>query len=91
MGNDEAFRVVPGSFPQDGETMGQIGEDLFRLVFHGSIKNNALWDGTFSRPLNVLVVPKNKKTTLYSAYLLSWQQKQFGINIDFKLPIGKNV
>ena len=61
MGHDEAFRVVPGSFPQDGETRGQIGEDLLRLVFLGSIKNNALWDGTFNRPLNVLVVPKNKK------------------------------
>ena len=61
IGNDETFRVVPGSFPQDRETIGQIGEDLLRLVFHGSIKNNALWDGTFNCPFNVLVVPKNKK------------------------------
>ena len=41
--------------------MGQIREDLFRLVVHDLIKNNALWDGILSRPLKVLVVPKNKK------------------------------
>ena len=61
MGNDEAFCVVLGTSPQDGETMGQITEDFLRLIFHRPIPNNALWDGALMRPLDVLVVPKNKK------------------------------
>ena len=64
MGNDEAFRVVLGSSPQDGETMGQITEDFLRLIFHGPIPNNALRHGALTRPLDVLVVPKNKKQLL---------------------------
>ena len=88
MGNDDAFRVVPGSSPQDGETMGQITEDFLRLIFDGPIPKNALRHGALTRPLDVLVVPKNKKqlhifpSTIKS--LLSWH----GINIYFKLPIG---
>ena len=64
MGNDEAFRVVPGASPQDGETMGQITEHFLRLIFHGPIPNNALWNGALTRPPDVLVVPKNKKQLL---------------------------
>ena len=64
MRKDEAFRVVPGSSPQDGETMGQITEDFLRLIFHGPIANNALRHGALTRPLDVLVVPKNKKQLL---------------------------
>ena len=60
MGKNEAFRVVPGSSPQNGETMGQKNEDFLRLIFHG----HALWDGALTRPLDVLVVPKNKKQLL---------------------------
>ena len=62
---DEAFCVVPGTSPQDGETMGQITEDFLRLIFYGPIPNNALWDGALTRPLDVLVVPKNKKQLLF--------------------------
>ena len=65
MGYDEAFCVVPCTSPQDGETMGQITEDFLRLIFHGPIPNNALWDGALTRPLDVLVVPKNKKQLLF--------------------------
>ena len=65
MGYDEAFCVVPGTSPQDGETMGQITEDFLRLIFHGPIPNNALWDGALTRPLDVLVAPKNKKQLLF--------------------------
>ena len=64
MGNDEAFRDVPGSSPRDGETMGQIKEDFLRLIFHGPIPNNARRHGALTGPLNVLVVPKNKKQLL---------------------------
>ena len=91
MGYDEAFCVVPGTSPQDGETMGQITEDFIRLIFHGPIPNNALWDGALTRPLHVFVVPKNKKQLLF--FLV--QLKVFfilarinGLNIHFYLPIG---
>ena len=61
----EAFCVVTGASAQGGETLGQIIKDLLRLVFYGPMPYNALWDGTLTRSLDMLVAPKKKRTTTY--------------------------